>query len=117
MPMLTTQKPLNDNNVRLGLKYAIDREMMLKQVLRGYGSLGNDHPISKKNRFFNSELPQRSYDPDKAKFYLKKAGMMNHTFQLYAADTAFAGAIDVRSLIPGVGHQGWSEAQGRKGTE
>ena len=99
MPMLTTQKPLNDNNVRLGLKYAFDREMMLKQVLRGYGSLGNDHPISKKNRFFNSELPQRSYDPDKAKFYLKKAGMMNHTFQLYAADTAFAGAIDSALLF------------------
>jgi peptide/nickel transport system substrate-binding protein len=99
MPMLTTQKPFNDNNVRLGLKYAFDRELMLKQVLRGFGSLGNDHPISQKNRFFNSELPQRTYDPDKAKFYLKKAGMLNHTFELYAADTAFAGAIDSALLF------------------
>ena len=99
LPMLTTQKPLNDNNVRLALKYAIDRELILKQILRGYGTLGNDQPISKKNRFFNSELPQRHYDPDKAKFYLKKAGMTNHTFQLNAADTAFAGATDAALIF------------------
>lgn len=58
-----------------------------------------DHPISKKNRYFNSELPQRTYDPDKAKFYLKKAGMLNHTFKFFAADTAFAGAVDSALLF------------------
>jgi peptide/nickel transport system substrate-binding protein len=99
LPMATNQKPFNDVNARLGLKYAFDRELVLQKVLRGYGSLGNDHPISKKNRFFNSELPQRTYDPDKAKYYLKKAGMLDHTFELYAADTAFAGAIDSSLLF------------------
>ncbi len=99
MPMLTTQEPYGDNNVRLGLKYALDREMMVKTILNGYGSVGNDHPISKKNRYFNSELPQRTYDPDKAKFYLKKAGMLNHTFKIFAADTAFSGAVDSALLF------------------
>ena len=37
--------------------------------------LGNDHPISTANPYHNGDLPQRSYDPDKARFHLKKAGM------------------------------------------
>ena len=99
LPMLSNQEPYNDNNVRLALKFAIDREDLIKRILRGYGVVGNDHPISSKNRFYNSELPQRKYDPDKAKFYLEKAGMADHTFKLYAADTAFAGAVDASMLF------------------
>jgi peptide/nickel transport system substrate-binding protein len=99
LPMASNQKPYGDNNVRLALKYAIDREDLIKRILRGYGVVGNDHPISSKNQYYNSELPQRKYDPDKAKFYLKKAGMSEHTFKLYAADTAFAGAVDASMLF------------------
>ena len=99
LPMLANQKPYDDNNVRLALKHAFDREDIVKRVFRGYAEIGNDHPISKKNRFFNSELPQRQYDPDKAKYYLKKAGMTGHIFKLYAADTAFAGAVDASILF------------------
>jgi peptide/nickel transport system substrate-binding protein len=73
IPMLTTMKPYDNNDVRLGLKYVIDREQMIKQVLRGYGYLGNDHPIPRNNKYFAKDLPQRRYDPDKAKFHLKKA--------------------------------------------
>jgi peptide/nickel transport system substrate-binding protein len=58
IPMVTNYEPYNDYNVRLALKYAIDREDLVKRILRGYGVLGNDHPISSKNRFYNSELPQ-----------------------------------------------------------
>jgi peptide/nickel transport system substrate-binding protein len=70
IPMLTTMKPYDNNDVRLGLKYVIDREQMIKQVLRGYGYLGNDHPIPRNNKYFAKDLPQRRYDPDKAKFHL-----------------------------------------------
>jgi peptide/nickel transport system substrate-binding protein len=38
-PMITTAAPFNDN-VRLALKYAVDREQ--KKVLFGHGSAGND---------------------------------------------------------------------------
>ena len=99
IPMLTTMKPYDDNDVRLGLKYAIDREQMVKTILRGYGYVGNDHPIPRNNQYFASELPQRKFDPDKAKFHLKKAGMLGHTFKLHAADAAFPGAVDASVLI------------------
>ena len=99
IPMLTTIKPYDNNDVRLGLKYIIDRKQMVKQILRGYGYLGNDHPIPRNNPYFASELPQREYDPDKAKFHLKKAGLLGHTFKLHAAETAFPGAVDASVLM------------------
>jgi peptide/nickel transport system substrate-binding protein len=92
IPMLTDRKPFNNPDVRLALKYAINREQLLKKILRGYGSLGNDHPIAPTQKFHASELPQRKYDPDKAKFHMKKAGMLDYTFSLHAADAAWPGA-------------------------
>jgi peptide/nickel transport system substrate-binding protein len=99
IPMLTTMKPYDNNDVRLGLKYAIDRQLLIDKVLRGYGYLGNDHPIPRLNKYFAKDLPQREYDPDKAMFHLKKAGMLGHTFKLHAADAAFPGAVDASVLI------------------
>jgi len=72
---------------------------MVKLILRGYGSLGNDHPIAPVNRYHAANLPQRKYDPDKAKFHLKKAGLSGHTFKLHAADAAFGGAVDTAVLF------------------
>ncbi len=99
MPMLTDVKPYNDNNVRMALKLAVDRAELLKQILRGYGELGNDHPIAPVNRYFAKDLEQRGYDPDKAKFYMEKAGMLDHTFNLHAADAAFSGAVDAAIMV------------------
>ena len=72
--MRTTRAPYDNNDVRLALKYAIDREAVLQTVLRGYGYVGNDHPIGRNQPYFGRDLEQRQYDPDKAKFHLKKAG-------------------------------------------
>lgn len=98
MPMLTDVPPYDNNNVRLALKYAINRQAMVDKILRGFGSVGNDHPIGPGMRFFASEIPQRKYDPDKAIFYLKKSGLQNHTFSLHAADAGFPGAVDAAML-------------------
>ncbi|WP_080802259.1 ABC transporter substrate-binding protein [Desulfamplus magnetovallimortis] len=98
VPMLVDVKPYSDKNVRMALKLAVDREEMVKNILKGYGELGNDHPISSVNRYHASNLEQRKYDPDKANFYMKKAGMLDHTFNLHASDAAFSGAVDAAVL-------------------
>ncbi len=95
--MRTDMAPYDDNHVRLALKYAIDREQMLKTILRGHGALGNDHPIATANRY-HADIPQRVYDPDKAKFHLKKAGLSSLSVKLHAADAAFGGAVDAAVL-------------------
>ena len=92
IPMLTDREPFNNIDVRLALKYAINREQLLEKILRGYGSLGNDHPIAPTQKFHASELPQREYDPDKARFLMKKAGVLDYTFSLHAANAAWPGA-------------------------
>ena len=98
-PMLIDHPPYDNIDVRLALKYAVDREDMLKRILSGYGTLANDHPIAPIIRFHASELPQRKYDPEKAKFHMKKAGMTAHRFKLHAADAAFQGAMDASILM------------------
>lgn len=98
LPMDTRAAPFDDVNVRLALKYSIDRQQMVDTILNGYGSLGNDHPIGPGQRFFNTELEQKAYDPDKAKFHLKEAGMDSLDVDIHLSDAAFAGAMDAGVL-------------------
>ncbi len=98
IPMRTDTPPFDNNHVRMALKYAVDREALLQSVLRGHGVVGNDHPIGQNQINFATELPQRTYDIDKAKFHLKKAGLSTLTVDLSAADAAFDGAVDAAVL-------------------
>jgi peptide/nickel transport system substrate-binding protein len=90
-----------NNDVRLAMKHIIDRKAWLDKIIHGYGELGNDNPIGPANicRATTDELPQREYDPDKAKFHLKKAGMSKLSIQFHAADTGFGGAVDAGQLM------------------
>ncbi len=101
LPMLTNVAPFDNNDVRTAMKYIVDREQWLKVVARGYGELGNDNPIGPANfyRASNDELPQRAYDPDKAKYHLKKAGMDSLNVKFHAAETGFGGSIDAGQLM------------------
>ena len=97
-PMDVRQAPFDSNDVRMALKLGIDREGFVKTVLRGYGSLGNDHPISTAQSYHASDLEQRKYDPEKSKWHLKKAGLTGLSVEMHASDAAFAGAVDATQL-------------------
>jgi peptide/nickel transport system substrate-binding protein len=75
------RKPFTDNRIRLALKYAVDREAMVRQVELGFGAVGNDL-FGKGYPSYNNELPQRKYDPEKAKSLLKQAGYDRFPFTL-----------------------------------
>ncbi len=91
--------PFTDNNVRLALKYAINRQQMVDTILSGYGVAGNDHPIGLSNRFHAGDLEQREYDPDRARHYLREAGLDSLNLDLSASDAAFGGAVDAAVLF------------------
>jgi len=97
-PMLTNVDPFTQVNVRKALKYAINRQEMVDKILLGHGAVGNDHPIGPANQFFHSELEQNSYDPDRAKFHLREAGLDGLSVDLSASNAAFPGAIDASQL-------------------
>lgn len=98
MPMMLDREPYSNPDVRLALKHAIDREAVLKTMFSGYGSVGNDHPIPKGDPYYNSSLPQTKYDADKARFYFKKAGIVDPKILLQASDAAFGGAVNMAEL-------------------
>jgi peptide/nickel transport system substrate-binding protein len=92
--MNVTQKPFDDVNVRLAIKYSMNRQDILDKVFLGHGTVGNDNPIAPTVKFAVDPMPKHVYDPDKAKEYLKKAGLDSLAFDLSVADAAFSGAVD-----------------------
>ncbi|MEO0820679.1 MAG: ABC transporter substrate-binding protein [Pseudomonadota bacterium] len=98
-PMLTNVAPYDNNDLRLAIKYSIDREELMSKILRGHGTVGNDHPIAPSVPFHAAGLEQRVPDLDKAKFHLKKAGYGGEELVLSAADAAYSGAVDASVLM------------------
>ncbi len=96
--MFTDVAPFDDNNVRMALKLSIDREELVKKIWHGYAELGNDHPIARANRFHAGDIAQRIYDPDKARWHLKQAGLASLKIDLSASDGAYSGAVDAATL-------------------
>ncbi|MFK7939409.1 MAG: ABC transporter substrate-binding protein [Roseovarius sp.] len=99
LPMLTDTAPFDDNNIRMAIKHAVNRQEIVDKILFGYGEVGNDHPIGSGQRYFNKDLPQREYDPDKARYYLKQSGLDSLAIEINASEAAFAGAVDAAILI------------------
>jgi peptide/nickel transport system substrate-binding protein len=101
MPMLCDVAPFDNNDVRLALKYAVNRQEILDKIVRGQGEVGNDSPVGPANiyRATAAELPQREYDPDKAKAHLKKAGLSDLKVDFHVADSAFEGAVGAAQLF------------------
>ena len=97
-PMDTRSPPYADNNVRNALKYAINRQEMVDKVLFGHGAVANDHPIGPANQYFAQDLEQTEYDPDKARYYMKQAGIDKLEVSLSSSDAAFPGAVDAAQL-------------------
>lgn len=97
--MFTTDPAYQDNDVRMAMKLAIDRQDIVDKILNGFGSIANDQPIGSAYPDFNPNLPQHAYDPDKARSLMKKAGMEGHKHRLHVSETPFAGATDGAQLF------------------
>lgn len=88
--------PFDNNDLRLALKYAMDREEMVSKILQGYGTVGNDTPINATYPLF-TDIEQRAFDPEKAAFHYKKSGHSGSVL-LRTSDVAFPGAVDAAQL-------------------
>jgi peptide/nickel transport system substrate-binding protein len=96
--MMETVAPFNDKNVRQALKYAMKRQELVDKILLGHGTIGNDQPIDRAQKYYNAGLPQREFDPDKVKFHMKAAGLSKLEVPLSVSDAAFDGAISASTL-------------------
>jgi len=91
--------PFDNKDLRLALKYAINRQEMVDKILDGYGSIGNDIPINKSYPLFDEALPQREFSVEKAAEHYKASGHDGSPIELIVADGAFPGAVDAAALF------------------
>jgi len=98
-PMRTDTAPFDDVDVRLAIKYAINRQAIVDTALGGHGFPGNDHPLGPTYKYYAADIPQREYDLDRAKFHLKKAGHSSLKLTFHTSTVAFPTAIDAAILM------------------
>lgn len=67
-------KPFDKPEVREAMKLAADRQKIVDTALLGFGKVGNDM-FGLGTPFYAESVPQREYDPEKAKALLAKAGV------------------------------------------
>jgi peptide/nickel transport system substrate-binding protein len=91
--------PFDNKDLRLALKYAIDRQEMVEKILQGYGSVGNDIPINAAYPLFDETLEQRAFDLEKAAFHYKASGHDGSPIVLRTSEVAFPGAVDAAALF------------------
>ena len=99
LAMMLDRAPTDNADFRLAMKHAVDREKIVRNVLKGYGSVGNDHPISRADPYYCADIPQREYDPDKARHHIRKAGLENVPVDLFASDVPGAGALAACQIV------------------
>jgi peptide/nickel transport system substrate-binding protein len=67
-------KPFDNPKIREAFDYAIDKPLILKQILKGRGELLQSQILTKGVLGFNPDLKARPFDPVKAKQMLVEAG-------------------------------------------
>lgn len=96
--MNLSKAPFNRPEVVEALKYAIDREAMVRAVTLGFGEVAND-ALGAGQPWFNSGLPVRAYDPQRARSLLKKAGVDGIEAALRTSDYEY-GTAESATLLP-----------------
>lgn len=91
--------PFDNNDLRMALKLAINRQEMVDKILGGLGSRGNDFPINAAYPLFDDTIPQREYDAAAAAEYYAKSGHDGSPIILRTAPGAFPGAVDAANLF------------------
>jgi peptide/nickel transport system substrate-binding protein len=83
----------------LAIKWAIDRQEIADKIFLGHAKVANDNPIAPAIKFATDPQPRHRFDPEKARYHLKRAGLERLKVDLSVADAAFTGAIDAGALI------------------
>ena len=82
------QRPTSSPDFVRAMQYLLDRPTIQRALYRGYATIANDHPIPPGHPYYLADLPQRPYDPERARFHLKRAGLLGIRLPVYASPAA-----------------------------
>ncbi len=92
--MMLDKHPGNNPDFVKGMKFLQRREKIVKSLLKGQGTVGNDHPINSAYGVdFCSDLPLTPYDPDQAKHFLDKSGITSAEIQVAEVSPGITDAV------------------------
>ncbi len=99
-----TRKPPFDNpKVREAFDYAIDKETLQKELLKGTGEILQGQLLTSKTFGFNPDLKARPFDPDKARQLLKEAGYDgSKPFAITTQSGKYPSDIDICNAVVGM---------------
>jgi peptide/nickel transport system substrate-binding protein len=95
--MDTQKAPFSDNRVRQAFRLIADRPALVESAISGFGTVGND-TVGKGLPYYDTSLPQRVQDIDKAKSLLKAAGQSNLAVEFQTSDI-FPGFVESATLF------------------
>jgi peptide/nickel transport system substrate-binding protein len=99
----TTKPPFNDRRVRLAMDHAVNRQLILDQILGGQGSLLQGQLLTANTFGFNPAIRPRGYDPAAARRLLAEAGLARgFTTSIATRSGRYLSDVDITNAIAGM---------------
>jgi peptide/nickel transport system substrate-binding protein len=101
-----TIKPFDNPKVREAFDYAIDKPLILKQILKGQGEILQGQVLTKGVLGWNPDLKARPYDPAKARKMLQDAGYdFNTPVPITTQNGKYVSDTDICNAVAGMLNQ------------
>ncbi len=101
-----TIKPFDNPQVREAFDYAINKPLILEQILKGQGEILQGQVLTKGVLGWNPDLKARPYDPDKAKKMLVDAGYdFNTPVPITTQNGKYVSDTDICNAVAGMLNQ------------
>ena len=98
-----TIKPFDNAKIREAFDYAIDKPLILKQILKGQGDILQGQVLTRDALGFNPDLKARPFDPEKAKAMLKEQGFdFNTPVPITTQNGKYVSDTDICQAIAGM---------------
>jgi len=95
--------PFNDPKVREALDYAIDKELIAKEILKGRAEVLQGQLVTRPTFGFNPALSARPYDPDKARAMLREAKFdFNAPVPIMTQSGKYVSDVEITNAIAGM---------------
>ena len=91
------KEPVKDQRLRQAISLAIDRNVIIKELLRGYG-----RPVTSPvppGLIGHTSLPVKPYDPDKARQILKQAGYANVSVDVVLMKDLYPKQLEITQAV------------------
>ena len=98
-----TKPPFDNPKVREALDYAVDKDLILKEILKGKGEVLQGQLLTSNTFGYSSAVKARSFDPARAKKLLAEAGFPNgFSTAISTMSGRYLSDVDIANTVSGM---------------